>query len=195
VTRRLPRIHNVQGQIAVLVWLQRIAVVVAALITTVVAASLALVLIGVHDGYQAVAMQTGSMSPAIKPGDLAVLHRTDPKDIRVGDAITFVAPVNGSPMVTHRVVSIANGPGGPSFHTKGDANQSVDPWVVHYSSTGWKVTTVLGGVGAFFDFLSGAGGRIVVAVLVFALVFALVTAPAALRARKAATVATAEGVA
>jgi signal peptidase I len=195
VTRRLPRITFFRGKSTVLVWLQRIAVIVAVLITATVAASLVTVLVGVHNGYQAVAMQTGSMSPAIKPGDLAVLHRTDPKDIRVGDAITFVAPVNGSPMVTHRVVSIDSGPGGPSFHTKGDNNQSVDPWVVHYSSTGWKVTSVLGGVGAFFDFLSGAGGRIVVAVLVFALVFALVTAPAALRARKAAAIATAEGMA
>jgi signal peptidase len=178
-----------------LVWLQRVAAVVAVLITAVVAVSLAIVLVGVHNGYQAVAMQTGSMAPAIKPGDLAILHQTDPRDIRAGDAITFVAPVNGSPMVTHRVVSIDNGPAGPTFHTKGDANQSPDPWVVHYSNTGWKVTTVLGGVGAFFDFISGAGGRVVVAALVFVLVFALVTAPAALRSRKATTVAGAEGVA
>lgn len=178
-----------------LVWLHRIAVAVAVLITTVVAASLVIALVGVHNGYQAVAMQTGSMSPAIKPGDLAIVHQTAPRDIRVGDAITFAAPVNGSPMVTHRVVSIQNGPAGPLFHTKGDANQSPDPWVIHYSTAGWKVTTVLGGVGAFFDFLSGAGGRVVVAALVFVLVFALVTAPAALRARGSGTTVAAEGAA
>jgi signal peptidase I len=153
------------------------------------------VLVGVHNGYQAVAMQTGSMSPAIRPGDLAVVHRTAPQDIRVGDAITFVAPVIGSPMVTHRVLSIDNGPGGPAFHTKGDANGTADPWVVHYSAIGWKVTSVLGGVGAFFDFLSGTGGRIAVAVLVFALVFALVTAPAALRSHATAKTAAVEAVA
>ena len=178
-----------------LVWTQRIAAAVAVLITAVVATSLVIVLIGVHDGYQAVAMQTGSMSPAIRPGDLAIVHQTAPGDIRVGDAITFAAPVNGSPMVTHRVVSIENGPAGPLFHTKGDANQSPDPWVIHYSGTGWKVTMVLGGVGAFFDFLSGTGGRVVVAALVFALVFALVTAPAALRARSRTTAAAAGGTA
>ena len=194
MTRRLGR-TNYSGAKKVLVWLQRIAAVVAVLITAVVATSLVVVLIGAHNGYQAVAMQTGSMSPAIKPGDLAILHQTAPQDIRVGDAITFVAPVNGSPMVTHRVVSIDNGPAGPVFHTKGDANQSADPWVVHYSHTGWKVTTVLGGVGAFFDFISGSGGRVVVAALVFTLVFALVTAPAALRSRRATTVLGAEGAA
>lgn len=178
-----------------LVWTQRIATAIAVLITAVVAASLVTVLIGVHNGYQAVAMQTGSMSPAIKPGDLAIVHQTAPKDIQVGDAITFQAPVNGNPMVTHRVVSIDKGPAGPLFHTKGDANESPDPWVIHYSTTGWRVTTVLGGVGAFFDFLSGAGGRVAVAALVFALVFSLVTAPAALRARNRSAAAAAEGTA
>jgi signal peptidase len=176
-----------------LAWLQRVAVVVAGLITLVVGASLVAVVVGVHDGYQAVAMQTGSMSPAIKPGDLAVIHKTDPRAIRVGDAITFEAPINGSPVVTHRVVSIDQASGGPIFHTKGDANQSVDPWVIHYSSAGWKVTTVLAGVGSFFDFMNGNGGRAVVGILVFALVFALVTAPAALKARRAAAVRIPEG--
>ncbi len=167
-----------------LTWLQRLAVVVAVLITVAVGGSLAAVLVGVHNGYQAVAMQTGSISPAIRPGDLAIIQRTEPTAIRVGDAITFQAPINGNPIVTHRVASIEEGSAGPNFHTKGDTNQSIDPWLVHYSSSGWKVTSVLPGVGAMFDFLSGTGGRVVTGVLVFVLVFALITVPAALNGRK-----------
>jgi signal peptidase I len=167
----------------VLVWLQRIAVLVALAISVAVAAAVVAVVISAHNGYQVVAMQTGSMSPAIKPGDLAIIHRTDPNAIRVGDAITFQAPIRGNPIVTHRVVSIVRGPAGPTFHTKGDANQSVDPWVIHYASTGWTVSRVLRGVGAAFDFVSGGGGRVLTGILVFVLVFALVTMPAALRGR------------
>jgi signal peptidase I len=175
----------------VLVWLQRIAVVVAVAISVAVAASVVAVVVGTHDGYQAVAMQTGSMAPAIEPGDLAIIRRTEPSAIRVGDAITFQAPISGSPIVTHRVVSVDHSPAGPSFHTKGDANQSPDPWIVHYATSGWTVTRVLRGVGAAFDFLSGNGGRMLTGILVFVLVFALVTAPAALRSSRAAAAAAA----
>jgi len=170
----------------VLAWMQRVATVVAVVITVAVAGAVVAVVVGVHDGYQAVAMQTGSMAPQINPGDLAIIRRTDPRDLRAGDAITFQAPIAGTPVVTHRIVSVQSGAAGPSFHTKGDANQSADPWVVHYAWSGWRVSRVLPGVGAAFDFLGGGGGRLVIGLLVFLLVFSLVTAPTAVRAQRAA---------
>lgn len=64
---------------------------------------------------------TGSMSPAIEPGDLIIAKTADTDSLREGDIITFRA--SGSTLVTHRI--IGTNPDG-SFITKGDANNVED---------------------------------------------------------------------
>jgi signal peptidase len=156
------------------VWFERVGVALALLITTLFAATIAMSAIAVHSGYQAVAMVSDSMRPTIGAGDLVVIRQTAPAQIRVGDMITFAAPVQRSPLVTHRVVSIETTASGPVFKTKGDANQSPDMWTIHYSRSAWKVTQVLPGGGAALDFMQGDGGRVVIGVLIFIIVLALI---------------------
>ena len=158
-------------------WTERVTIAIAVVITVVIGAGIAIVAVGVHGGYQAVAMSTGSMAPGIRPGDMAIIQRTDPRQLRVGDVITFAAPIDGAPIVTHRIVSIEAGGAGPTFKTKGDANQAPDVWTVHYSSTAWRVTRVLPSAGAALDFLQGTGGRVITGVLIFVIVLALISAP------------------
>lgn len=64
---------------------------------------------------------TGSMSPAINPGDMIITKTVDVDSLKEGDIITFRA--SGDTLVTHRIID-TNSDG--SFITKGDANNVED---------------------------------------------------------------------
>ena len=77
-----------------------------------------------------------SMDPIIKEGDIVIVKKADPKDIKVGeddgDVISFFDPSSKSTsVVTHRAIDVRNGAdGGLEFKTKGDNNDINDPrWV------------------------------------------------------------------
>ena len=75
---------------------------------------------------------TGSMQPALSPGDLIVVRPTDPQALAVGDVITF-QPISDDPtLVTHRIVTLDFGPDGyvTSVTTRGDANSGNDQPIV-----------------------------------------------------------------
>lgn len=75
-------------------------------------------------GYEKYVVETGSMVPALDPGDL-VVDRPVRGDLKVGDIITFKHG-QGNDLVTHRIVQItANG-----IKTKGDANRTADVWTI-----------------------------------------------------------------
>ena len=70
-----------------------------------------------------------SMEPNIKVYDVILDTRVDdPKDIKVGDVITFVSTssLSNGMTITHRVVDIVETDQGLRFVTKGDNNQSPD---------------------------------------------------------------------
>ena len=70
--------------------------------------------------------KTGSMSPTIPAGSLAVVREIPASDIRVGD-VTTVAREEGQLPVTHRVISTTPvGNGVYSIEMQGDANASPD---------------------------------------------------------------------
>lgn len=70
--------------------------------------------------------KTGSMSPTIPTGSLAVVREIPASDIRVGDVTTVARGENQLP-VTHRVISTTPlGNGMHSIQMKGDANGSPD---------------------------------------------------------------------
>lgn len=82
-------------------------------------------------GYRVFNVLSGSMAPQYNVGDLIYVKETDPKDVQVGDAITFV--LNEDLVVaTHRVVKIDAE--NSHFYTKGDANQTVDSTPVHFKN-------------------------------------------------------------
>ncbi|KAA0918763.1 signal peptidase I [Dietzia sp. ANT_WB102] len=70
--------------------------------------------------------KTGSMSPTIPTGSLAIVRQIPASDIRVGD-VTTVSRGEGQLPVTHRVVSVTPVNGDTySIAMKGDANDSPD---------------------------------------------------------------------
>lgn len=87
---------------------------------------------------------TGSMEPAISPGDLVVVQPTDPDELRVGDVVT-VQPVSGDPtLVTHRVTQVHRGGDGSvnGLLTQGDANNVADERIVPDQVMGRVLYTV-----------------------------------------------------
>ena len=151
----------------------RIATIAALGVTVIAVAAVILALVGGRMGYRAVFMTTGSMRPAIAPGDLIIVQPVDPASIRVGDVITFQAPVGRHELVTHRVIAVSSSPQGLTFRTKGDANQVPDIWIVHYQDLGWVEVTRVHGFGAVTAFLGSLPGRLLVVLIVFLLALGL----------------------
>ena len=82
-------------------------------------------------GWEPQVVLSGSMEPALPVGSVAFLDPRDAAQVRVGDILTFRHPDYPGRLVSHRVVSIETGERGElSIRTKGDANDSADPWVV-----------------------------------------------------------------
>lgn len=77
-------------------------------------------------GGELLAIRTGSMAPMMEPGDLLISRDVDPRTIRRGDVVTFRVPSADNTLVTHRVTKVTDD--GNSFTTKGDANDTVDPF-------------------------------------------------------------------
>lgn len=72
--------------------------------------------------------RTGSMSPTIPAGSVAVVQQVAASEIAVGDVVTVDRP--GDLPVTHRVTSIAPGESGEQrvLTMRGDANAADDPY-------------------------------------------------------------------
>lgn len=83
--------------------------------------------------YRIFTVVTGSMEPKYKIGDILIAKEKDPSEIKVGDAISYVARSNEikGNVVTHEVVNITRDEDGRYlFHSKGLVNLIEDP-VVH----------------------------------------------------------------
>jgi signal peptidase I len=74
-------------------------------------------------------VMSGSMTPAILTGDVVIDERIRPLQARIGDIITFQDP-RRSRLLTHRLRSIRRHGDKLLMVTKGDANNTVERWVV-----------------------------------------------------------------
>jgi signal peptidase I len=68
--------------------------------------------------------RSGSMSPAITTGALAIAHEVPASELEVGDVVTV--RTDGDTRVTHRIVSISHDGDQATVTLKGDANASPD---------------------------------------------------------------------
>ena len=82
-------------------------------------------------GYSVLKIQTGSMETTLPTGSYIVVKKTDPKDVKVGDILTFYSSdptISGMPN-THRVIGIRTDENGKLvFQTKGDNNAIEDKY-------------------------------------------------------------------
>lgn len=146
--------------------LGEIALTVGALlgVLCVVVAGLALVL-----DVKPLIFRSGSMTPTIQTGALAVARSVPASDIQVGDVVSVVGA--GDVRVTHRVTGVERSGDRARLTLKGDANEAADPLPYDVASAdrvlfdvprlGYVLSWLSGPAGAFL-----AGMLVVVAVLV-----------------------------
>jgi signal peptidase len=81
-------------------------------------------------GWRPVVVLTGSMRPAIAPGDLVLAEPLEPARLRPGDVVTFPDPSRGGRLVTHRVRALEAVGDAVEVTTRGDANAVGERWRV-----------------------------------------------------------------
>lgn len=73
---------------------------------------------------------TGSMEPAISPGDVVVAERIAPLEAAPGDVAMFRDPADQDRTIVHRVVRLRRDGAHVRFLTRGDANAHGERWRV-----------------------------------------------------------------
>ncbi len=80
-------------------------------------------------GERPVVVLSGSMEPVFSPGDVLIERSVEPRQVKIGQIVTFQEP-GSDRSITHRVRSIeAHGPK-LVFTTKGDADNGVQRWSI-----------------------------------------------------------------
>lgn len=105
-------------------------VVFAALIG--IAALTALTRLGPLLGYEVFVIRGASMEPGIPLGSLVVASRTDPRDLALGDIVSF--RTSSGKVVTHRILGITEDAGERLVSTGGDASDAPDPTPVPHGA-------------------------------------------------------------
>ena len=98
-----------------------------------------------------------SMSPNIKVYDVVFVKKTDPKELKINDVITFYSTNSffGNTPITHRIVELLEVPDvGTVYRVKGDANQSADNEKVYPSNIIGKVMFKIPQLGRLQFFLA-----------------------------------------
>ena len=88
--------------------------------------------------FDAYAVLSDSMAPAIPSGSVVVLRPVPAAALQVGDVITFRRTDGSGETLTHRIVEIAEPGEAPVVVTKGDANPAPDADVVRLQGTGLR---------------------------------------------------------
>lgn len=114
-------------------------------------------------GFAPLIVLSGSMEPAIHPGDVVVIRGQRAEQYKIGDIATYL---EGQTIYTHRIV----GREGSLFILQGDNNNTVDEPVKPDQFVG-KVLLTIPKIGLAMLFFQKPAGLAVLALLVFLYVF------------------------
>lgn len=106
-----------------------------------------------RSGWKAMTVQTGSMQPAISPGDLVLVKSVPESELKIGDVITYASQEDPKVTVTHRIIQKVRQPNGPTrLIVQGDANATPDAPVDTSQIVG-ATQAVVPNAGFVFDWL------------------------------------------
>ena len=155
--------------INVILWLF---VVFAALTTVVVFTGTSNNGVGNLFGYMPFSIQTQSMEPTIKAGDVVIGKEVDFNTLKEGDIITYWTTVDEQKILnTHRITKVISKGSVPSFKTKGDNNQIEDEYTVAAADIVAKYNSKISGLGKAVDLLETQKGFFICIVLPLILFF------------------------
>ncbi|WP_256545039.1 signal peptidase I [Halobellus inordinatus] len=105
---------------------------------------------------------SGSMEPAMSPGDAIVVREAAPGEITERDVITF--RTDSETPTTHRVIDVIERDGSVAYVTKGDANEDPDSGTVSHEQVLGEVLVTLPLLGYVVRFVNTPVGFAVVVV-------------------------------
>jgi signal peptidase I len=118
---------------------------------------------GTLAGYKGEVVLSGSMRPAIQPGDLVIAKRMTAADIRPGQIVSFAAPDRHGITITHRVRSVSRTPAGDvAVVTRGDANNTSEHWHVAPGASVGRIDAIVPKVGLATRWAATGTGRLIV---------------------------------
>lgn len=107
--------------------------------------------------YRTATVLSGSMRPTFSPGDVVLLAPEPLRSVRVGQVISYRVPVGEHQIETHRVVRVITGGEHPTVQTRGDANNTNDPWTATLEgTTAWRQVGTIPMLGFLVNAMRGA---------------------------------------
>ena len=91
---------------------------------------------------QSYVVLSGSMEPAMSPGDVIIVNSVPASAIERNDVITFGGQEGDTP-TTHRVIEVVEQDGTTAFRTQGDANEDPDSGLVSPDAVLGRVTLTI----------------------------------------------------
>jgi signal peptidase len=125
-------------------------------------------------GYMPMSVQSDSMAPTFREGDMVIVKEIDDLyDLKEDDVITFYTLIEGKRVLnTHRIVAVNKTDTSVSFTTKGDNNSINDKVDVAVGDIVGKWTGVkLKGIGKVANFLKTSKGFFICIVIPMAIFF------------------------
>jgi signal peptidase len=135
-------------------------------------------------GVELRSVASGSMKPSIGEGALVIAFHVSADDVAAGDVIMFHQPDDPGRVITHRVVGFAGQGADWAVQTKGDANDTPDPWLVKPEHLMGRVRFALPAVGSTVEALHSQLGLLLL-LAASAVLLLLATLPPLLRASQA----------
>jgi len=124
------------------------------ILTIVVIAAMLLVLLPAIYSSSIAAVLSGSMSPEMQIGSLAIMRPINTADIAVGDIIAFNPPWDEPHvLVSHRVIEVVEGET-RNFRTKGDANEDRDFDLIPETHVLGRIEYCIPNLGYFLSYVS-----------------------------------------
>ena len=124
-------------------------------------------------GYTPMTVETDSMKPTFRSGDLIFIKKCDTSKLKEGDIITFHTIIdNQYALNTHRILKIEEANGVRSYTTVGDNNNGIaDQHVISDGDIVGKYVGHISDLGKVMDFLSSSTGFLIVIVFPMLLFF------------------------
>ncbi len=91
---------------------------------------------------------SGSMAPAMRPGDVILAVSEPDSQVSAGQVLAFHPPSDPDLVVVHRVIQVIHHGTKVEIRTQGDENNAPDAWTAVLEGTSaWRVSWVLPSVG------------------------------------------------
>lgn len=115
------------------------------------------------DDYSFYVVKTSSMGHVLRKGAVVVVKRKSGGPL-IGEIVTFKSPLNINELITHRIIGFSDEVK-RGLITKGDANNTIDPWILASGSLIGKVVLTIPLIGYLVWVIQSPLGLIILVVL------------------------------